>query len=77
MGGNFVWRTSPGEPLTPRAKRLTGPCLRRYLINDACVLAGKPLVSGAALGTEGQITVYNHQGGPCYRCLHPKPLAGG
>jgi adenylyltransferase and sulfurtransferase len=48
----------------------------RYLINDACVLAGRPLVSGAALGTEGQVTVYNHQGGPCYRCLYPRPLAG-
>ena len=38
----------------------------RYLINDACVLAGKPLVSGAAIGTDGQLTVYNHgsDGGP-------------
>lgn len=32
----------------------------RYLISDACVLAGKPLVSGAAIGTDGQLTVYNH-----------------
>lgn len=47
----------------------------RYLINDACVLAGKPLVSGAALGTDGQLSVYNHDGGPCYRCLHPSPPA--
>ena len=47
--------------------------LTRYLINDACVLAGKPLVSGSAIGTEGQLTVYNHAGGPCYRCLYPKP----
>jgi adenylyltransferase/sulfurtransferase len=45
----------------------------RYLINDACVLAGKPLVSGSAIGTEGQLTVYNFQDGPCYRCLYPKP----
>ena len=45
----------------------------RYLINDACVLADKPLVSGSAIGTEGQLTVYNWQGGPCYRCLYPKP----
>jgi molybdopterin/thiamine biosynthesis adenylyltransferase/rhodanese-related sulfurtransferase len=45
----------------------------RYLINDACVLAGKPLVSGAALGTDGQISVYGYRGGPCYRCLHPEP----
>lgn len=47
----------------------------RYLINDACVLSGKPLVSGSAMGTEGQLTVYNHSGGPCYRCLYPKPNA--
>ena len=33
----------------------------RYLISDACVLAGKPLVSGAAIGTDGQLTVYNHR----------------
>lgn len=32
----------------------------RYLISDACVVAGKPLVSGAAIGTDGQLTVYNH-----------------
>lgn len=45
----------------------------RYLLNDACVLAGKPLVSGSALRFEGQLTVYNHNGGPCYRCLYPRP----
>ncbi|KAI9488935.1 hypothetical protein BDB00DRAFT_771595 [Zychaea mexicana] len=45
----------------------------RYLLNDACVLAGKPLVSGSALRMDGQLTVYNHNGGPCYRCLHPVP----
>uniref|UniRef100_A0A663EMS3 Molybdenum cofactor synthesis 3 n=1 Tax=Aquila chrysaetos chrysaetos TaxID=223781 RepID=A0A663EMS3_AQUCH len=45
----------------------------RYLVNDACVLAGKPLVSGSALRLEGQLIVYNYQGGPCYRCLFPKP----
>ena len=45
----------------------------RYLLNDACVLAGKPLVSGSALRFEGQLTVYNYEGGPCYRCLYPKP----
>jgi len=47
--------------------------MTRYIVNDACVLAGKPLVSGSAIGTEGQLTVYNHDGGPCYRCLYPKP----
>ena len=44
----------------------------RYLINDACVLAGVPLVSGSAIGFEGQLTVYNYNGSPCYRCLYPK-----
>ncbi|KAF2303839.1 hypothetical protein GH714_023746 [Hevea brasiliensis] len=45
----------------------------RYMINDCCVVLGKPLVSGAALGLEGQLTVYNYKGGPCYRCLFPTP----
>uniref|UniRef100_A0A674AVX6 Adenylyltransferase and sulfurtransferase MOCS3 n=1 Tax=Salmo trutta TaxID=8032 RepID=A0A674AVX6_SALTR len=45
----------------------------RYLVNDACVLSGKPLVSASALRMEGQLTVYNYRGGPCYRCLYPKP----
>jgi adenylyltransferase/sulfurtransferase len=45
----------------------------RYLINDACILGGKTLVSGSAMGVEGQLTVYNYQGGQCYRCLYPKP----
>lgn len=45
----------------------------RYIINDACVLSGTPLVSGSAMGIEGQLTVYNYKGGPCYRCLYPTP----
>lgn len=45
----------------------------RYLINDACVLAGRPLVSASALRWEGQMTVYHHRDGPCYRCLYPVP----
>ncbi|XP_069575760.1 adenylyltransferase and sulfurtransferase MOCS3 [Brachyistius frenatus] len=45
----------------------------RYLVNDACVLGGKPLVSASALRMEGQLTVYNYGGGPCYRCLYPAP----
>jgi molybdopterin/thiamine biosynthesis adenylyltransferase len=44
----------------------------RYMVNDACVLAGKPLVSGSALGLEGQVTVYNYNEGPCYRCVFAK-----
>uniref|UniRef100_A0A3P8TYG9 Adenylyltransferase and sulfurtransferase MOCS3 n=1 Tax=Amphiprion percula TaxID=161767 RepID=A0A3P8TYG9_AMPPE len=45
----------------------------RYLVNDACVISGKPLVSASALRMEGQLTVYNYRGGPCYRCLYPVP----
>ncbi|XP_005866249.1 PREDICTED: adenylyltransferase and sulfurtransferase MOCS3 [Myotis brandtii] len=45
----------------------------RYLVSDACVLAGRPLVSASALRFEGQITVYHYDGGPCYRCLFPQP----
>jgi adenylyltransferase/sulfurtransferase len=45
----------------------------RYLLNDACVLAKKPLVSGSALRFEGQLITYNYGGGPCYRCLFPIP----
>ncbi|XP_078156289.1 adenylyltransferase and sulfurtransferase MOCS3-2-like [Carex rostrata] len=45
----------------------------RYMISDCCVVLQKPLVSGAALGLEGQLTVYNHKGSPCYRCLFPTP----
>ncbi|XP_065065078.1 adenylyltransferase and sulfurtransferase MOCS3-like [Rhopilema esculentum] len=45
----------------------------RYLVNDACVLTGKPLISGSALRFEGQLTTYNYENGPCYRCLYPKP----
>jgi len=46
----------------------------RYLLNDACVMLGKPLVHGAIYRFEGQATVfYPAQGGPCYRCLFPAP----
>lgn len=51
--------------------------LTRYLINDAAVLTGKTVVSGAAQGTEGQLVVLNKslgisgQRGPCFRCLFP------
>ncbi|XP_078049459.1 ubiquitin-like activating enzyme 4 isoform X2 [Augochlora pura] len=44
----------------------------RYLLNDACVLSKKPLVSGSALRFEGHLTVFNYNG-PCYRCIFPKP----
>ena len=45
----------------------------RYLVNDACVILGKPLIFGSALRMEGQLTVYNYKGGPCYRCMFPIP----
>lgn len=45
----------------------------RYLLSDACALARRPLVSGAALGAYGQVTVLCWRGAPCYRCLHPQP----
>lgn len=44
----------------------------RYLINDACVIAKKPLVYGAIHKFEGQIAVFNHQGSATYRCLFPE-----
>ncbi|TKR77559.1 hypothetical protein L596_018507 [Steinernema carpocapsae] len=49
----------------------------RYLVNDVCVLEGKPLVSGSALQWEGQLTVYNNgEICPCYRCIFPnRPTA--
>ncbi|WP_092739996.1 HesA/MoeB/ThiF family protein [Hymenobacter psychrophilus] len=45
----------------------------RYLLNDACVLLGRPLVSGAIYKFEGQVSVFNFEGGPTYRCLFPVP----
>jgi len=45
----------------------------RYLINDACVMLGKPFVYGALQYFEGQVSVFNYQGGPTYRCLFPTP----
>lgn len=45
----------------------------RYLINDACVLLGKPNVHGSIFRFEGQATVFNEGDGPCYRCLFPDP----
>jgi molybdopterin/thiamine biosynthesis adenylyltransferase/rhodanese-related sulfurtransferase len=44
----------------------------RYLINDACVFLGKPLVSGSVLRFEGQVSFFDPKEGPCYRCLYPE-----
>ncbi len=49
----------------------------RYLVNDACVLADRPLVYGAIQGFEGQASVFNWRGGPTYRCLFPEPPEAG
>jgi adenylyltransferase/sulfurtransferase len=43
----------------------------RYLVNDACVILNKPLVSGSIYKFEGQVTVFNYLNGPTYRCLYP------
>jgi molybdopterin/thiamine biosynthesis adenylyltransferase/rhodanese-related sulfurtransferase len=49
----------------------------RYLINDACVLLGKPNVYGSIFRFEGQATIFAYPGGPCYRCLYPEPPPPG
>ena len=49
----------------------------RYLVNDACVLLGKPNVYGSIFRFEGQITIFGAPGGPCYRCLYPEPPPPG
>lgn len=49
----------------------------RYLINDACVLLGKPLVYGSIFQFEGQASVFYAGEGPCYRCLYPEPPPPG
>lgn len=49
----------------------------RYLVNDACVLLGKPDVFGAMYQFEGQTTVYYGKEGPCYRCMYPAPPPPG
>ncbi|HEU4325840.1 MAG TPA: molybdopterin-synthase adenylyltransferase MoeB [Roseiflexaceae bacterium] len=50
----------------------------RYLVNDACVLLGKPLIYGSIFQFDGQATVFApQQGGPCYRCLYPDPPPPG
>jgi len=49
----------------------------RYLVNDACVLEGKPNVYGSILRFEGQASVFDARVGPCYRCLFPEPPPPG
>jgi sulfur-carrier protein adenylyltransferase/sulfurtransferase len=49
----------------------------RYLVNDACVLLGKPYVWGSIYRFDGQVSVFWAQQGPCYRCLYPEPPPPG
>lgn len=49
----------------------------RYLVNDACVLTGKPNAYGSIFRFEGQASVFATQDGPCYRCLYPEPPPPG
>jgi sulfur-carrier protein adenylyltransferase/sulfurtransferase len=49
----------------------------RYLVNDACVLTGKPNVYGSIFRFEGQASVFATETGPCYRCLYPEPPPPG
>jgi adenylyltransferase/sulfurtransferase len=49
----------------------------RYLVNDACVLTGKPNVYGSIFRFEGQASVFATEHGPCYRCLYPEPPPPG
>jgi len=49
----------------------------RYLVNDACVLAGKPNVHASIFRFEGQASTFATEGGPCYRCLYPEPPPAG
>ena len=49
----------------------------RYLVNDACVLLGKPNVYGSVFRFEGQVSVFALGEGPCYRCLYPEPPPPG
>lgn len=49
----------------------------RYLINDACVLSGKPNVYASVFRFEGMLSIFGYPGGPCYRCLYPEPPPPG
>jgi molybdopterin/thiamine biosynthesis adenylyltransferase/rhodanese-related sulfurtransferase len=49
----------------------------RYLVNDACVMYGRPNAWGSIFRFEGQASVFAAPGGPCYRCLHPEPPPPG
>jgi len=49
----------------------------RYLVNDACILTGRPNIYGSIYRFDGQVSVFGHEKGPCYRCLFPEPPPPG
>lgn len=49
----------------------------RYLVNDVCVLLGKPNIHGSIFRFDGQVSVFDAKNGPCYRCLYPEPPPPG
>lgn len=64
------------EPLVQKSSVVvdcTDNVASRYILNDAAMRYGIPLISGAAMRWEGQLSVYGWEGGPCYRCLFPDP----
>ncbi|WP_077924026.1 HesA/MoeB/ThiF family protein [Spirosoma sp. 209] len=70
----FLDRTNALELLAPYDLIIDGSdnFATRYLVNDASVLLGKPLVVGSIYQFEGQVSVFNYQDGPTYRCLYPE-----
>ena len=80
-------RPHPGPLTAANAREVLGPYdvvldgsdnfPTRYLVNDACVLLGKPDVYGSVYRFEGQATVFDARRGPCYRCLFPEPPPPG
>lgn len=49
----------------------------RYMVNDACLMLNKPNVYASILRFEGQVSLFNYNNGPCYRCMYPEPPAPG
>ena len=68
------WRSSSGYDIIVDG---TDNFPTRYLVNDACVLLGKPNVYGSIFRFEGQASVFGTKEGPCYRCLYPEPPPPG
>jgi adenylyltransferase/sulfurtransferase len=67
------------ELFAPTTSSSTAPTTfpTRYLVNDACVLLGKPNAYGSIFRFEGQASVFGAKDGPCYRCLYPEPPPPG